>query len=330
MAQGPHSRFFRQCGPGHQFQLGTDNLIDVLELQLIAILTLDHHILQVEDFHVLRDDALAHHRLHATGHGWHKGLGIGGKGHMDILERQARHLALGQSRDIGRGRVAVGGLDVAERRGAKAGRTVVDGHRVAALDIVGLAVLIAEVERIDHERREHLVHANVLKGDALVDGVLAATATSLNAQAAVGALKEALAHGEVLDAAGSLGPQHHGAMTVVHVAVSDQHVMRGGTKLGLNAQFAALDGDAVVAHRELATQDANKATALGIEAVGVVGVLGTLDGQAQGIDVFAQNGMDVPCWAVADGKAGKAHVLALGQEDHARAGDLPLHRCKLQ
>ena len=79
MAQGPHSRFFRQCGPGHQFQLGTDNLIDVLELQLIAILTLDHHILQVEDFHVLRDDALAHHRLHATGHGWHKGLGIGGK-----------------------------------------------------------------------------------------------------------------------------------------------------------------------------------------------------------------------------------------------------------
>ena len=60
MAQGPHGRFFRQCGPGHQFQLGADNLIDVLELQLVAILTLDHHILQVEDFHVLRDDALAH------------------------------------------------------------------------------------------------------------------------------------------------------------------------------------------------------------------------------------------------------------------------------
>ena len=111
-------------------------------------------------------------------------------------------------------------------------------------------------------------------------------------------------------------------MAVVHVAVRDQHVVRGGTKLGLNAQFAALDGDAVVAHRELATQDTNKATALGIEAVGVVGVLGTLDGQAKRINVLTQNGMDVPCRAVADGKAGKAHVLALGQEDHARAGDL--------
>ena len=53
-----------------------------------------------------------------------------------------------------------------------------------------------------------------------------------------------------------------------------------------------------------------------------MGVLGTLDGQAQGIDVFAQNGMDIPRRAVADGKAGKAHVFALGQEDHARAGDL--------
>ena len=74
-------------------------------------------------------------------------------------------------------------------------------------------------------------------------------------------------------------------MTIVHVAVRDQHVVRGGTKLGLNAQLAALDGDAVVADRELAAQDANKAAALGIEAVGVVGVLGALDGQAERIDV---------------------------------------------
>ena len=70
--------------------LRADNLVDVLQLQLVAILTLDAHVLQVEDFHVLCDDALAHHGLHAAGHGRHKGLGIGGKGHMDILERQAR------------------------------------------------------------------------------------------------------------------------------------------------------------------------------------------------------------------------------------------------
>ena len=50
-----------------------------MQLQLVAILTLDAHVLQVEDFHVLRDDALAHHGLHAAGHGRHKGLGIGGK-----------------------------------------------------------------------------------------------------------------------------------------------------------------------------------------------------------------------------------------------------------
>ena len=162
----------------------------------------------------------------------------------------------------------------------------------------------------------------MLKGDALVDGVLAATATGLDAQATVRALEQALAHGKVLDATGGLGTQDHGAVAIVHVAVRDQHVVRCGAKLGLNAQLAALDGDTVVAHRELAAQDANKAAALGIEAVSVVGVLGALDGQAERIDVLAQNGVDVPCRAVADGEAGQAHVLALGQEDHARTGDL--------
>ena len=152
----------------------------------------------------------------------------------------------------------------------------------------------------------------MLKGNALVDGILAAPAAGLDAQAAVGALKEALAHGKVLDAAGSLGSQHHGTMAVVHVAVRNQHVVRGGTKLRLNAQLAALDGDAVVAHRELTTKDANKTAALGIEAIGVVGVLGALDGQAERIDVLAQDGVDVPRRAVADGEAGQAHVLTLG------------------
>ena len=111
-------------------------------------------------------------------------------------------------------------------------------------------------------------------------------------------------------------------MAVVHVAVRDQHVVRGGTKLGLNAQLAALDGDAVVTHRELTAKDADKAAALGIETVGVVGVLGTLDRQAERVDMLAQDGMDIPRRAVAHGEAGQAHVLTLGQEDHARAGDL--------
>lgn len=38
--------------------------------------------------------------------------------------------------------------------------------------------------------------------------------------------------------------------------------------------------------------------------------------------MLTQDGMDIPRRAVAHGKAGKAHVFTLGQEDHARAGDL--------
>ena len=86
-------------------------------------------------------------------------------------------------------------------------------------------------------------------------------------------------------------------MTIVHVAVRDQHVVRSGTKLGLNAQLAALDGDAVIAHRELTAKDADKAAALGIETVGVVGVLGTLDRQAKRVDMLedlAPDGYSTP------------------------------------
>ena len=130
--------------------------------------------------------------------------GIRREGHVDILERQARHFALGQARDVSSSRVAVSSLDITKRRGTKARCAVVDGQCLARLHVVGLAVLVAEVERVDHEGRKHLVHTNVLEGDALVNGVLAAPAAGLDAQAAVGALKEALAHGKVLDAAGSL------------------------------------------------------------------------------------------------------------------------------
>ena len=109
-------------------------------------MALDANVLQVEHGDVLRDDALANHGINTAGHSRHKRLGVGREGHVDVLERQVRHLALGKTRDVGSGCVAVGGLDVAERRGAKAGRTVIDGQRLAALDVVGLAVLVAEVE----------------------------------------------------------------------------------------------------------------------------------------------------------------------------------------
>ncbi len=111
-------------------------------------------------------------------------------------------------------------------------------------------------------------------------------------------------------------------MAVVHVAVRDDHVVHGRTKLRLDAKLAALDGDAVVAHGEVAAQHAHKTAALGVKAVGVVGVLGTLDGKAQGVDVLGQDRVDVPRRAVAHGEAGHGDVGALSQEDHARTSDL--------
>ena len=105
--------------------------------------------MQIEYLDVLRNDALTHHGLNAAGHGRDKGLGIRREGHVDILERQARYFTLGQARDVGSGRVAVSGLDIAKRRGTKAGRAVVDRQRLARLHVIGLAVLVAEVEGVD-------------------------------------------------------------------------------------------------------------------------------------------------------------------------------------
>ena len=274
---------------------------------------------------MLGNEAAAGHLPHPAGHGGLKGLGLICKVNVDVVQLEHVHAALGQARHIGRGSMAVGRLDILKAERGHLGRAVVDRQRIAALHVVALAVGVAVVERVDDERHLDLVHLDVLKAHAHHDGIFAAPTTGLDAQAAIGALKEAVARGEAAHAARDLGAEHDRAVPVVHVALLDQHVAGGRAQGARHGELAALDGDAVVAHREVAALDSHAAAALGVEAVGVRRDLGALDVEAPKAQVAREHGMDIPARGVAHGDARKGHVTALREKDQARArGDADL------
>ncbi len=80
----------------------------------------------------------------------------------------------------------------------------------------------------------------------------------------------------------------------------------------LHAQkdLAGLHGDAVVAHMDVHADDADILAALGVDAVGVGGVVGVVDVEVQQIKVLDKDGVDGPRVAVLYRDAVEADVLA--------------------
>jgi hypothetical protein len=65
---------------------------------------------------------------------------------------------------------------------------------VLVLNPVVFPIGIAEIEHIDHERRENALHLDVTEGNAIDDTILPAAPARLDAHAAVGAFEETAFH----------------------------------------------------------------------------------------------------------------------------------------
>jgi len=182
----------------------------------------------------------------------------------DVLDRplgQAQHIA-GAVRDVCAGHVLE--RDVARRR-----RAIVDRAPVAVADVEFLAVRIAPIEAVDHERRADALHVHVAQADAIDDGALAAAAPRLQAQAPIGADEKAVARADVVDAGPGFRADDDGAVAVLHQAIGDANTARGdGIALG-ERHLARLDADAVVAGRDVAADDVDVLAGVWVDAVGV-------------------------------------------------------------
>src|SRR5690606_40898252 len=98
--------------------------------------------------------------------------------------------------------------------------------------------------------------------------------------------EDAVGDGDVTDVARHLAADDHPAMAPQHRAVGDHVVLRRGSGQPARAVLARLDGDAVVAHRNMAVGDMYVPARLRIDTVRV-GRRRVVDGGRSDVSVFA-------------------------------------------
>src|SRR5699024_275116 len=169
----------------------------------------------------------------------------------------------------------------------------------------------------------HALHLHIAEHQPVDDGGLAPAAAGLDPQAPVGVIHQALGDHHVLDAARHLAADDDAAVALVQQAVADDGVLAALFQLHAQKDLAGLHGDAFVAHMGVRADDPGVDTALGVDAVGVGGVVGVADLEVQQVQPGGEHGVDGPGVAVFDRHAVQHHIAAVGDGDGAGPpGDL--------
>ena len=122
---------------------------------------------------------------------------------------------------------------------------------------------------------------------------------------------QALGHHHILHAAAHLAADDDAAMALVQQAVPDHSVLTALFQLHAQEYLAGLHGNAVVTHMDVRTDDADVLAALGVDAVGVGGVVGVVDVEVQQVQMLDEDGVDGPGVAVLHCDAVQADILTV-------------------
>ncbi len=141
--------------------------------------------------------------------------------------------------------------------------------------------------------------------------VLPRPAAGLDTQTAVGVVHQALGHDHVLDAAAHLAADDDAAVAACPAAVADNGVLTALFQLHAKEHLAGLHGDAVVTNMDVHADDADILAALGVDAVGVGGIVEVVDVEVQQVKMLDEDGVDGPGIAVLHRDAVQADVFAV-------------------
>src|SRR5699024_5453114 len=146
------------------------------------------------------------------------------------------------------GIVGVYGMDIFKRKRLHLRGALVHRKGLLALDVIGFSVRVAEIEAVDHKRSQHSVHSDILKGYLVHHAVLSPSSSALDAQSPVRLFKTAVLVGKVLYPRSNLRSDYHAAVTVVHGALTYNHILTGGLVGLSHINLSGLDSNAVVSH----------------------------------------------------------------------------------
>ena len=266
---------------GENFFMGHGSVLlemaDIGKAQALALVAGDLDVVQVDLLDVLRVDGQLFHVGAVVRHGSLTGFGVGVKGDGDILHGDALDGLLRQAVEVAARELCVSGHDILHGQAAQLGGVLIHRHGIAALDIGAVAVRVTEIEHVDDKGSLDTAHLHVAEHQPVDDGGVAAAAPGLDPQAAVGVVHQALGHHHILHAAAHLAADDDAAMALVQQAVPDNGVLAALFQLHAQEYLAGLHGNAVVAHVDVRTDDADVLAALGVDAVGVGGVVGVVN-----------------------------------------------------
>ena len=135
------------------------------------------------------------------------------------------------------------------------------------LYVVAVTVRIAEVEHIEGERHVHILHDDVVEIYPIIPCFRSATAAGLDPKSPVRPIEDALCHLDVDHATGRFRAHRHTAVSSFEEGVPNREVIQDLMMVLTHIVLSGLQGDTVIADRNLRTEDQDIITALRIEAV---------------------------------------------------------------
>ena len=144
---------------------------------------------------------------------------------------------------------------------------VIHRIRFSRLHKLGSSVRVAEIEGIRSKRRHDLLHHKIPEDNIVQNRILAASPARLDTQTAVGMVKPAFLHDQIIDAARHLTADGDRAVSMLHQALIDVNI--GGWRL-VSSSHVDLSGfhcDTVIPEGEAHTADRHIAAGFRIKTV---------------------------------------------------------------
>ena len=291
---------------------------DVCNGQGVAICHSDTDISEFGIGHIVQTNAATLQLLLFGEHNcFRANIGVDDGFHRKSIYSQVTNGAFGQTDDIHGGYFGIAYDHVTDADVLDDGGILCEGHGVEGEQLLVGTVGAAAIEEVDGEGRVDVGHEQITEHQ--VAHCAAALSAGLDTHTAIGAVENAVGDRNISHTARHFASDDHAAVTVEQGTVGDGDIFAGELLLQGIVFGSRFEGNAVIAYVYRAVRDTDIATAFGVDAVGVGGVGGILDGDSVNDYIVAAGGDDRPRGGIFDGDILDLDIIAKDRLDASGA-----------